>query len=517
MWFSSLLFFIEFLLSFFYQNKIEAEFNFDCGIPDLKPQTKIVNGKDANSNAWPWMVAMFFENSFQCGGSIIAPDLILTAAHCVEDDLDVSKYKFIYGTNYINQSQTESNTAFVSKIYMHPDYFGSIIYNDIALIKLKNKLQFSSKVKPICLPQNGKLDEIENKQVVVTGWGKRNGSLPISNNLLQALMAIQNDKSENACNFRRYNNYCALGVSGDSNICQGDSGGPLQYFKNGKWIIYGISSYTLSNQFTSCDNKEPGFFATVPFFLDWIKSVAKGKPDKPVVKKNCGLKTLKGIFGVENEWPWIVTVRIFEDNFFEYGSIGTLISNQHVLTLKNKLAETELSSIFVTLGSNVNLYYPDLDKVYSVINIHQISDELVVLKLHRPVTNPNVSPICLPNSKQASLIFNKNIVTAGWVSTDPNEDFSSSYIRDTSLTVDNENIQCKNYSKSSYCTFANKTELCFEDLGNPLMFPVENKWTLFGIYYQLTTDSNEKKCINEKMSLAFNIINNLNAIESALN
>ncbi|CAF1155021.1 unnamed protein product, partial [Brachionus calyciflorus] len=67
------------------------------------------------------MVAMIYKNRFICGGSIIAPDWIITAAHCVEDDLDAFNYKFFYGINNLNDPQKE--TSFASKIYIHPDYF----------------------------------------------------------------------------------------------------------------------------------------------------------------------------------------------------------------------------------------------------------------------------------------------------------------------------------------------------------------------------------------------------------
>lgn len=50
-------------------------------------------------------------------------------------------------------------------------------------------------------------------------------------------------------------------------ICFGDSGGPLMFNdKNGKWYIYGLTSYTVG----SCMNKYPTFFTKVPSFLDWI-------------------------------------------------------------------------------------------------------------------------------------------------------------------------------------------------------------------------------------------------------
>ncbi|CAF0919612.1 unnamed protein product [Brachionus calyciflorus] len=472
-----------------YLKQITAQFDFNCGVPDVKSQIKIVNGQVALDNAWPWMVAIIYKNRFICGGSIIAPDWIITAAHCVEDDLDPFNYNFFYGINNLNDSQKE--TAFASKIYMHPDYFPTVIYNDIALIKLTKKIKFSKKVKPICLPKTGKLDEIENKKVVATGWGKTNGdpSTRSSKILLQTSLIIKNNKTEKGCNYRRYNNYCTLGASGDSGVCQGDSGGPLQFFKNGKWYLYGITSFVLGTKENTCIDTKPSFFATVPFYLNLIKSVVAGKPTQPLVKKNCGIRPQKKIIGV---------------------TVGTLVSNQHVLTLKNGIFESNLKNIFVALGSNELYDFPDSDKLYSVISIKKVSDFLVVLKLHRAVTNPNVSPICLPNSQQSSLIFNKQITTAGWGSFNGTKNFFSSSIRETKLTVNNNANECRDFSGFFYCTFGKNTNICFGDDGNPVMYSLDKKWTLFGFYYWHLYG-----CIN-KMRFALNIVKYVDLINSAL-
>ncbi|CAF1053995.1 unnamed protein product, partial [Brachionus calyciflorus] len=350
--------------------------------------------------------------------------------------------------------------------------------------------------------------------------GKIGGNSPISNVLLEASLVIKNNKSRNSCDHRRYINYCALDEAENSNICQGDSGGPLQYFKNGKWFVYGLSSFTISNEKTSCVNTEPSFFTTVPFYLDWIKRVATSKPSPPLVKKKCGLNSRPRIVGGKisknNAWPWIVQIRLFRDNFLDFPLSGTLVSDQHVLTLRNKLRGIKNTNLYVALGSNELFFNPDLDKLYSVIDIRQVSNELVILKLHRPVNNPNVSPICLPNSKQASLILNKQITTAGWGSINGKVDSSPTTLRETRLTVDNKRNECKKYTKTSYCTFGKKTNICYDDIGNPLMFPVANKWTLFGVYYQFSTDSSGI-CNPNKMSLAYNIIKDLDSIKSALN
>ena len=55
-----------------------------CGFSAAKG-TKIIGGNYAKKNAWPWQVAIYYNGVyFICGGSIISPYWVVTAAHCIE-------------------------------------------------------------------------------------------------------------------------------------------------------------------------------------------------------------------------------------------------------------------------------------------------------------------------------------------------------------------------------------------------------------------------------------------------
>ncbi|XP_021108294.1 chymotrypsin-like elastase family member 3B, partial [Heterocephalus glaber] len=60
-----------------------------CGQPFYSPVGRVVNGEDAVPYSWPWQVSLQYEKngafSHTCGGSLIAPDWVLTAAHCISD------------------------------------------------------------------------------------------------------------------------------------------------------------------------------------------------------------------------------------------------------------------------------------------------------------------------------------------------------------------------------------------------------------------------------------------------
>jgi hypothetical protein len=112
--------------------------------------SKIVGGEDAVEGSWGWAVALSYEMSdLSCGGSILSSSWIITAAHCVHG-LDVSQFLVYAGSNYLrhfNQTRT------VQRIFVHPYYNPTYVFNDIALIQLSSPLNMASPgVAKICLP-----------------------------------------------------------------------------------------------------------------------------------------------------------------------------------------------------------------------------------------------------------------------------------------------------------------------------------------------------------------------------
>ena len=54
----------------------------NCGTRAKKPRLRIIGGKTAEEEEWPWMAQIKFSNKLICGGALIAPYWVLTAAHC---------------------------------------------------------------------------------------------------------------------------------------------------------------------------------------------------------------------------------------------------------------------------------------------------------------------------------------------------------------------------------------------------------------------------------------------------
>ncbi len=57
-------------------------FSGTCGQPEVQ-QSRVIAGENATRGAWPWQILMLYNGRPGCGGSLISPNWVVTAAHCV--------------------------------------------------------------------------------------------------------------------------------------------------------------------------------------------------------------------------------------------------------------------------------------------------------------------------------------------------------------------------------------------------------------------------------------------------
>ena len=123
----------------------------DCHCGLAKRNTKIVGGKEAGVNEYPWQVGFKEKNKsyFFCGGALISNRWILSAAHCFccsEGDADPAKYEAVLGEHdYKDITETKHVIKNIELILNHPKYEQTDFYInfDFALIKMKTTLDFS--------------------------------------------------------------------------------------------------------------------------------------------------------------------------------------------------------------------------------------------------------------------------------------------------------------------------------------------------------------------------------------
>ncbi|XP_053501796.1 transmembrane protease serine 2 [Ictalurus furcatus] len=245
----------------------------DCG-RSLAPGTRIVGGEVVNTlGRWPWQVSLHATGSHTCGGSIITPSWIVTAAHCVQSLSSPSQWKVYAGYLTLNQMEYVSGNS-VARIISHPGFDTDNNNNDIALMKLWTPLQISSSIRPVCLPNTG-LDLSTSRTYYVTGWGATRSQGSASNELREAQVSLI---SRTVCNSQQVYNgritdtmICAGKLEGGVDSCQGDSGGPLVTSENFLWWLVGDTSW---GQGCAIRNR-PGVYGNVTTFLEWIYTQMK--------------------------------------------------------------------------------------------------------------------------------------------------------------------------------------------------------------------------------------------------
>ncbi|XP_043927886.1 transmembrane protease serine 2 [Protopterus annectens] len=242
----------------------------DCGTrPSIRAaSSRIVGGTTAKLGEWPWQVSLHLGNRHVCGGSIITPCWIVTAAHCVETQYPLSSWKVYAGV--LEQAQmTTSNGNSVQKIIIHKDYNSASKDYDVALMKLRTPLQFTDSIKPVCLP-NAEQVFASSQSCWISGWGSTFSGGAGTETVMMASVPLIDTS---VCNQRsvysgaiKPSMVCAGYLDGGIDSCQGDSGGPLVTEDNSIWWLVGVTSWG-----DGCAKRNrPGVYGRMTSFVDWI-------------------------------------------------------------------------------------------------------------------------------------------------------------------------------------------------------------------------------------------------------
>ncbi|CAG03184.1 unnamed protein product [Tetraodon nigroviridis] len=248
---------------------------YGCGRPTYPPTvSRVVGGEDVRANSWPWQVSLQYKSgsSFYhtCGGTLIANQWVLTAAHCIGS----YTYRVYLGKHNLGKSESGSIAISPAKIIVHEAWDSYRIRNDIALIKLSTPVQRSDSIMPACLPASGEILP-HNFPCYVTGWGRLWTGGPIADILQQARLPVVGyetcSKSDWWGSLVTSSMVCA-GGDGQLASCNGDSGGPLNcQNSDGSWDVHGVVSFGSS---MGCNYyKKPSVFTSVSAYINWINNV----------------------------------------------------------------------------------------------------------------------------------------------------------------------------------------------------------------------------------------------------
>ncbi|KAL9972365.1 hypothetical protein ACROYT_G018650 [Oculina patagonica] len=245
-----------------------------CG---SRPNVRIVGGTNAEPNSWPWQAMLRTTSGFPfCGGSLIAPQWVLSAAHCIEGKSPSSLFIRMGAHRRFYKIGTEQDFR-VSNVIPHWSYQKPIgLSYDFALIKLEKPALLNKDVGLVCVPDGSTpAMPIDNfrKKCWITGWGTLASGGASPDILQQAAVPLV---SKNRC-LRGYpyqihdSMLCAGLDQGGVDACQGDSGGPLVCEYNGKWFIEGATSWGAG---CAAPGKY-GVYAKVRYVKNWIDQTIK--------------------------------------------------------------------------------------------------------------------------------------------------------------------------------------------------------------------------------------------------
>lgn len=229
--------------------------------------SKIINGKWATSRMKKYVVSLQWNSlpypKHFCGGIFIAPGVVLTAAHCVENK-GVSNFTVRSGGTVVYNLRRAFR---VKQVIIHKDYSRKTLENDVALVMLRRRKRFGS------YPILGRVSRKNAKvfgfgtfsnETYVQSWLMREAKIPVHTQEFceKSLLGLF-DSNTMICAGKLNSNKTS---NDGAAACFGDSGGPLI---QGRTVV-GVVSWGLGKR---CLNHQyPGVYARVDSVREWIYS-----------------------------------------------------------------------------------------------------------------------------------------------------------------------------------------------------------------------------------------------------
>ena len=194
----------------------------------------IVGGKVAPPGKYPYFAQMLKDGDLACGASLVAPDTVLTAAHCVtEDDESTTPpatLSFALGQDKLSEKGTKGEVIPAREVIRHEQYVSASFANDVALVRLARPSK-----QPIVRLADPRTEQglwAPGKGTTVIGRGGTFypgiGGVNTTDDLMEVeVPRVDDDRCDDFVGIDRTTMVCAGNDTGGADSCSGDSGGPL--------------------------------------------------------------------------------------------------------------------------------------------------------------------------------------------------------------------------------------------------------------------------------------------------
>lgn len=223
--------------------------------------SRIVGGVEAQRGRYPYLVSLSDNGEAICGGSLIAPNYVLTAAHCAG-----YSYKAEIGRHNLSNNGEDYESISVIAEFIHPNYNDNTSENDFMVLKLASDSSYS-----LVTLDEGSAEVADGTDVTVMGWGATCEGGPSSDVLLEVEVDIVgHPRCNSAYGGNSITNDMLCAARDGKDACQGDSGGPLVIKGSSDEgdVQVGIVSWGLG----CADPNFPGVYSRVATAMDFINT-----------------------------------------------------------------------------------------------------------------------------------------------------------------------------------------------------------------------------------------------------